>query len=130
MVVSWLLEREYRQHRALDADLPATYTKWLASLDKRLQQEADEANRRIIKMVVHPAEIENWARRAGRQINEQARSDFVDFIWQKEEDHRRAGSRRTPIGALAKHQMRGLRPRSPMVAWLRRVEFACANRYR
>jgi hypothetical protein len=64
LVVSWLLEREYRQHRTLDADLPATYTKWLANLDKRLQQEADEANRRIIKMVVHPAEIENWARRA------------------------------------------------------------------
>ena len=41
LVVSWLLEREYRQHRALDPALPLTYTKWLAATD-RLQQEADE----------------------------------------------------------------------------------------
>jgi hypothetical protein len=110
VVASWLLEREYRQHRALDAELPATYRKWMASLDKHLQQGADEEKRRIIKMVVHPAEIENWARHAGRQVNEQTRSDFVVLMWQKGEDHRRAGIRRTPIGTFAKHQKRGLRP--------------------
>ena len=39
LVISWLLEREYRQHRALDAELPTTYTKWLGSLNNRLQQD-------------------------------------------------------------------------------------------
>jgi hypothetical protein len=34
VVVSWLLQREYRQHRALDPALPLTYTKWLATTDR------------------------------------------------------------------------------------------------
>jgi hypothetical protein len=91
-VVSWLLEREYRQHRGLDAELPTTYSKWLDSLDKRLQQEADEPTpRRIVKMVIHPAEIERWGRREGRQVNERARSDYADLMWHIANARRRAG---------------------------------------
>lgn len=110
LVVSWLLEREYRRHRVLDDELPATYAKWLATVDTRLQREAGETRVRIVKVVVHPGEIENWARHAGRQVNEQARSDFADSLWQTEEDHRRAGGRRTPIGALASHRTPDPRP--------------------
>jgi hypothetical protein len=86
LVVSWLLKREYRQHRVLDAELPPTYSKWLASLDKRLQQEASEMNRRIIKVVIHPAEIETWARREDRQMNERARSNYAVLMWRMADD--------------------------------------------
>lgn len=101
LVISWLLEREYRQHRALDAELPTTYTKWLASLNNRLQQDADDTNRRIIKMVIHPAEMERWAHREGRQVNERARSDYAALMWRMEEARSHAGhaiasSRRRP----------------------------------
>jgi hypothetical protein len=89
LVVSWLLERDYRRHRVLDDELPTTYAKW---------------------RVVHPGEIENWARHAGRKVNEQGRSDFADLMWQTEEDHRRAGGHRTPIGALANHRTPDPRP--------------------
>jgi hypothetical protein len=101
LVVSWILEREYRQHRVLDAELPATYTKWLASLDQRLRQEADETNRRIIKVVIHPAEIETWARREGREVNERTRSDYAALTWRTADARRRAGREKRSSGVLA-----------------------------
>jgi hypothetical protein len=91
LVISWLLEREYRQHRALDAEVPTTYTKWLGSLNNRLQQDVNEKNQRIIKMVIHPAEIERWARREGRQVNERARSDYAALMWRLEEARSHSG---------------------------------------
>jgi hypothetical protein len=91
-VVPWLLEREYRRHRVLDAELPLTYAKRLASLDKRLEQEADEPKHgRIVKVVIHPAEIATWARREGREVNERYRSDYADLLWRIDDGRRRAG---------------------------------------
>jgi hypothetical protein len=66
LVVPWLLEREYRQHRALDDELPATYAKWLVTVDARLEREAGETRLRIVKVVIHPGEIETWASNTGR----------------------------------------------------------------
>jgi hypothetical protein len=92
LVVPWLLEREYRRHRVLDAELPLTYAKWLASLDKRLEQEADEPKHgRIVKVVIHPAEIATWARREGREVNERSRSHYADLLWRIDDGRRRAG---------------------------------------
>jgi hypothetical protein len=93
-VIPWLLEREYRQHRGLDAELPTTYSKWLTSLDRRLQREVAKQER-VVKMVIHPAEIETWARREGRQVNEQARSDYAALMW------RIANARKRSNGVLA-----------------------------
>jgi hypothetical protein len=93
LVVPWLLEREYRRHRVLDADLPLTYAKWLASLDKRLEQEADEPKHgRIVKVVIHPAEIATWARREGREVNERSRSDYADLLWRIDDGRRLRGA--------------------------------------
>jgi hypothetical protein len=39
LVVSWFLEREYRQHRVLDDELPATYAKWRPIVEARLQRK-------------------------------------------------------------------------------------------
>ena len=90
LVVSWLLEREYRQHRALDPALPLTYTKWLATTD-RLQQEIDEKRERVVKVVIHPGEIATWAYREGREVNERARSDYAVFMWRLETNRRLEG---------------------------------------
>ena len=110
LVVSWLLKREYRRHRVLDDELPTTYAKWLATVDTRLQREAGETRVRIVKVVVHPGEIENWARHEGRHVNAQARADFAGLMWQKEEDRWRGGGGKISIGVLAKHRPRAPRP--------------------
>jgi hypothetical protein len=90
VVVSWLLKREYRQHRALDPALPLTYTKWLATTD-RLQQETDRKRERVVKVVIHPGEIATWAYREGREVNERARSDYAVFMWRLETNRRLEG---------------------------------------
>ena len=79
VVAAWLLEREYRQHRALDPALPLAYTKWLVTTD-RLQQETDEKRERVVKVVIHPGEIATWAYREGREVNERARLDYAGFF--------------------------------------------------
>jgi hypothetical protein len=97
LVVSWLLEREYRQHRALDPALPLTYTKWLATTD-RLQQETDEKRERVVKVVIHPGEIATWAYREGREVNERVRSDYAVIMWRLE-TNRRLAARDNPAMA-------------------------------
>ena len=89
VVVAWLLEREYRQHRALDPALPLAYTKWLVTTD-RLQQETDEKRERVVKVVIHPGEIATWAYREGREVNERVRSDYAVIMWRLETNRRLA----------------------------------------
>jgi hypothetical protein len=122
LVVPWLLVREYRQHRALDDELPATYAKWLATVDAHLEREAGETRLRIVKVVIHPGEIETWASNTGgRQVNEQARSDYADLMWRKEVDRWRAGGGKTPVGALAEQQPRAPCPGSAVHAQSRHL---------
>jgi hypothetical protein len=91
LVVSWLLKREYRQHRVLDAELPTTYARWLTNMDARLQREAGGTRQRIVKVVIHPAEIETWAHYTGRQVNDGARSDLADLLWRIDNGRRVRG---------------------------------------
>jgi hypothetical protein len=90
LVVSWLLEREYRQHRMLDDELPTTYREWLSSMDHLLQRKAGQAHKRTVKVVIHPGEIETWARHEGREVNEQTRSDYTHLLRRRENERRRA----------------------------------------
>jgi hypothetical protein len=91
LVVSWLLEREYRLHKLLDLNLPETFSKWRATVDARVQRKGCETPERIVKVVIHPGEIETWARHEGCPVNEQARSDYADLLWRIEADFSRAG---------------------------------------
>jgi hypothetical protein len=91
LVVPWLLEREYRRHRQLDPTLPATHVQWLATVDSLFQREAIETLRRVSKVVIHPGEIEIWARHEGRPANEQARSDYAHLLWRSLDRRFRAG---------------------------------------
>jgi hypothetical protein len=91
LVVSWLLEREYRLHRLLDINLPETFSKWRATVDARVQRKGCETPERIVKVVIHPGEIETWARHEGRPVNEQARPDYADLLWRIDADFSRAG---------------------------------------
>ena len=90
LVVSWLLEREYRQHRMLDDELTTTYREWLSSMDHLLQRKAGQAHKRTVKVVIHPGEIETWARHEGREVNEQTRSDYTHLLRRRENERRRA----------------------------------------
>jgi hypothetical protein len=83
-VVPWLLEREYRQHRLLDSKLPATFAAWRAAAGAPLEREGCELSARTVKMVVHPAEVEAWARRVRCEIDDAARSDLARLLWQAE----------------------------------------------
>jgi hypothetical protein len=112
LVISWFLEREYRQHRMLDDELPATYAKWLAHLDGRLQREVGETRERVVKVVIHPGEIEIWARHQGRPVNERTRLDYAALMWSKEARRPAAGDSKAPIGALVKNRRHDPRPRA------------------
>jgi hypothetical protein len=52
LVVSWLLDREYRLHRLLDINLPETFSEWLATVDASVQRKGCETYQRIVKVVI------------------------------------------------------------------------------
>jgi hypothetical protein len=77
--VPWLLEREYRQHRSLDPDgLPATFAAWHRQARARAKQLTRRD--RIIRVVIHPRELEIWARQNGRAVNDAARLEYAGII--------------------------------------------------
>jgi hypothetical protein len=85
LVVPWLLEREYQQHRNLDHDgLPETFAAWHEIADAQAEQLFCETGRRIVKVVVHPGELEEWARRTEQVVSAQVRSDFAEILWHAE----------------------------------------------
>ena len=57
LVIPWLLVREYQQHRNALADQLSRVTGW-----------------RVVKVVIHPGELEEWARRQERAVSAQVRS--------------------------------------------------------
>ena len=82
VVVPWLLEREYRQHRMLDVEgLPPTFEAWHAIAIAWAERRCFGRRQRTARVVVHPAELEAWARATGRRIDEQARQEFAQMIW-------------------------------------------------
>lgn len=83
-VMPWLLEREYRQHRNLDYEgLPETFAAWCDSASVAGYQMRAR-RRKVVKVVIHPGELEEWARRTGHAINAEARSDFAQLLWRCE----------------------------------------------
>jgi hypothetical protein len=77
-VIPWLLEREYQQHRNLDCfGLPETFEVWRNAASALADQLSQATGRRVVKVVIHPGELEEWARRAGQAVNVQMRSDFA-----------------------------------------------------
>jgi hypothetical protein len=54
---------------------------------------------RIVKVVVHPAEIEMWARRESRRMDEQARSDYAALMWRIADARRRAGRENAAVAS-------------------------------
>jgi hypothetical protein len=50
-------------------------------------------------VVVHPAEIDTWARRESRQVDEQARSDYAALMWRIAEARRRAGRENAAVAS-------------------------------
>ena len=81
IIVSWLLEREYARHRSLDPTLPAAFDEWRT----RQWHEADRLARRdgahVVRMVIHPVELEAWARRHRCIVDELARATFAKALW-------------------------------------------------
>ena len=78
LVIPWLLVREYQQHRNLDYyGLPETFEEWREAADALADQLARVTGRRVVKVVIHPGELEEWARRQGRAVSAQVRSEFA-----------------------------------------------------
>ena len=78
LVIPWLLEREYQQHRNLDCfGLPETFEAWREAASALADQLSQATGRRVVKVVIHPGELEEWARRAGQAVSAQMRSDFA-----------------------------------------------------
>ena len=65
----WLLEREYRQHRRLDpTGLPKTFVEWRTEAQTRATKMARLRVGRVVRVVIHPSELETWARQTGRPV--------------------------------------------------------------
>ena len=85
LVIPWLLEREYQQHRNLDYyGLPETFEEWRETASVLADQLSRVTRRRVVKVVIHPGELEEWARRKGQAISAQMRSDFARAVWRTE----------------------------------------------
>ena len=85
LVIPWLLEREYQQHRNLDYyGLPETFAEWRETASVLADQLSRVTRRRLVKVVIHPGELEEWARRKGQAVSAQMRSDFASAVWRIE----------------------------------------------
>jgi hypothetical protein len=84
-VMPWLLEREYQQHRNLDYyGLPETFATWQELASALAGKLSRVTGRRVAKVVIHPGELEEWARRKGRAVDARVRSDFAGTLWRTE----------------------------------------------
>jgi hypothetical protein len=85
LVIPWLLEREYQQHRNLDYyGLPETFEEWREAAHALNEQLSRVTGRRVVKVVIHPGELEEWARRKRRAVSTKMRSDFAEALWRTE----------------------------------------------
>jgi hypothetical protein len=85
LVIPWLLEREYQQHRNLDYyGLPEVFEEWREAANVLNEQLARVTRRRVMKVVIHPGELEEWARRKGLTVSAKVRSDFAGSLWRTE----------------------------------------------
>ena len=80
-IVAWLLEREYAQHRALDAALPPDFREWRNEQRWRVTRLRKANGRSVVRMVIHPIELAAWARQTGRQPNETSRTALAEELW-------------------------------------------------
>jgi hypothetical protein len=81
LVIPWLLERDYQQHRNLDYyGLPETFEEWRETASALADQLSRVTRRRLVKVVIHPVELEEWARRNGQAVSAQMRSDFARAV--------------------------------------------------
>ena len=95
VVIPWLLPREYRQHRILDREgLPPTFTGWHAMAIRQAARVAQTGRHpRIVRVVVHPAELEAWSQETRRRVDSQTRLDFAETLWRAERDRLQAAKR-------------------------------------
>ena len=85
LVIPWLLEREYQQHRNLDYyGLPETFEAWRVTASALAEQLSRLTGRRLVKVVIHPGELEEFARRTGLAVSVKVRSDFAEALWRTE----------------------------------------------
>lgn len=100
LAIPWLLEREYQQHRNLDYyGLPETFEAWQEVASALADQLSRVTRRRVVKVMIHPGELEEWARRKGRAVSTEVRTDFARTLWQAENTYTADRDFRTRVGA-------------------------------
>jgi hypothetical protein len=77
-----------RRHRNLDYyGLPETFEEWREAANALAYQLSRVTSRRVVKVVIHPGELEEWARRKGRAVSAQVRLDFAVTLWRTEKPY-------------------------------------------
>jgi hypothetical protein len=85
VIIPWLLEREYRQHRGLDpTGLPKTFVAWGKGAQTRARMARLRVGR-VARVIIHPGELEAWARQAERPVDDEARFNFAEIVWRRGE---------------------------------------------
>ena len=86
VIIPWLLEREYQQHRGLDlTGLPKTFVAWRKEAQARAAKMTRLRVGRVVRVVIHPGELEAWARHAERPVDDEARFNFAEIVWRRGE---------------------------------------------
>ena len=84
VVIPWLLEREYQQHLRLDpTGLPKTFIAWRKEAQARAAKMTRLRVGRVVRMVIHPGELDAWACQAGRPVDDEARFKLAEIVWRR-----------------------------------------------
>ena len=73
-----------RAMAASSKGLPVAFEEWRATANSLNGQLSRVSGRQVVKVVIHPRELEEWARRRGRALSARARSDFAETLWRTE----------------------------------------------
>lgn len=80
-IVPWLLQREYAQHRSIDAGLPLDFRDWRDEQRRKVSRLKRANGRHVVRMVIHPDELAAWSRQTGRRLNEETRTALAEELW-------------------------------------------------
>jgi hypothetical protein len=81
-VVPWLLKREYKAHRILDpVGLPEIFETWRERQQHKVDRLAKLSLGRIVKLVIHPKELQAFAQQNALVVDEKTRTLFAEELW-------------------------------------------------
>ena len=71
----------FHRHGQREGRILQTFAAWQELASALAGKLTRVTGRRVAKVVIHPGELEEWARRRGRAVDARVRSDFAGTLW-------------------------------------------------